>query len=235
MQLIADKEKYSDKEALYLQVRNGEGRIITNEELKLLPYLPASSAHYQEWALRAKNYERLKKYLSKKGKALRILEVGCGNGWLSHRLYEEGHIVVGLDLNLAELQQAEMTFGTTERLQWVYADILLDSLPFPPFDIILFAASIQYFQDIHQVKHVMLPILKATGELHVYDSIFYTADAVAAAKSRTLTYYAQLGFPAMATYYHHHTIDTLSSVGFKKMKSGLFAPKQILQWWWLQK
>lgn len=235
MQLIANKQNYVEKEVLYVKLRDAEGRIITNAELQQLPYLPATSQHYKEWQLRAGNFERLKNYLSKKGKGLRILEIGCGNGWLSHRLFQEGHTVTGLDLNLIELEQAEATFGTEDRLQWVYADILKDTLPFSPFDIILFAASIQYFADVQQVLNSMLPLLKQGGEMHLYDSIFYTADNVVDARNRTAAYYMQLGFPAMAAYYHHHNVAMLTQAGFKKMRQGLFAPRQVLQWWWQQK
>jgi hypothetical protein len=81
----------------------------------------------------------------------------------------------------------------------------------------------------------MLPLLKHGGEIHLYDSIFYPADKVANAKNRTIAYYTQLGSPAMAGYYHHHDVASLTAAGFKKMKRSLFAPRQVLQWCWLQK
>jgi protein-L-isoaspartate O-methyltransferase len=42
--------------------------------------------HYHEWQIRKASSNRLVKYLAKKQKILEILEVGCGNGWLSAKL-----------------------------------------------------------------------------------------------------------------------------------------------------
>lgn len=232
MIVIADTEKYKDKEALYINVRSKEGRVITDEELSMLPNVSENNKQYKEWELRSYNLNRLKKYLSAKKKPLHILDIGCGNGWMSHHLCKEGHIVTGIDLNMAELQQAERTFEEHERLQWVYADILEDKLPYKA-DIVLFAASIQYFESIVEVTRQVKPLLKGDGEIHLFDSIFYkNAEEADKARLRSHDYYTSLGYAAMSQNYYHHCIDTLKQARYMQIMPRIFERKGVLQWWY---
>lgn len=228
MQVIANPGKYTEKEQLYFDVRNKEGRIITDEVLRSLPYVNSDSPYKKEWNIRAENFEKFLKYISGRNRKLNILDIGCGNGWMTHRLSESGHYVAGIDLNMAELMQAEKVFGTTENLQWVYADIMTDVLPYQDCDIILFSASCQYFDDIEQLTKKASAYLKSGGEIHFTDSIFYKESKEA--KSRSDAYYAQLAFPEMSKYYHHHSITTLKKAGYKKKAPGFFQTSP-LQWW----
>jgi SAM-dependent methyltransferase len=231
MILIADSEQYKDKEALYIQVRTAEGRVPDVEAIRALPYVAESSPLKAEWDNRANSYERLKKYLSAKGKPLHILDIGCGNGWMSHRLYEAGHSITGIELNLTELQQAEEAFGSNERLQWMYADILKSTIV-NKYDIILLSASCQYFASLRALTARLIPMLSRKGEIHLHDSMFYTRDEIAAAQQRSLEYYTKLGYPGMADYYHHHSKEELLELGYHKKKPPLFARRgNKLEWW----
>jgi ubiquinone/menaquinone biosynthesis C-methylase UbiE len=233
MKIIADPVFYKEKEDLYINVRTAEARVTGNEVLKMLPFLPEGYAHKNEWDIRAENFHQLIKYIQKKfnGRPIHILDIGCGNGWMSHRLSTEGHFVTGLDLNLVELKQAEEVFGESPKLQWVYANILEDRLG-SNYDLIIFSASCQYFQNLETLVNTVKALLKLGGEIHFHDSIFYTEAEQEQAKKRSIDYYTQLGFPQMATYYFHHSKNTLIHLGFKNMHSnGLFSKKCILEWW----
>jgi SAM-dependent methyltransferase len=233
MLVLANPDIYKEKEALYYKVRDKEGRIITDELLLQLPFIPADNPYKKEWDLRDANFERLAKYLQKKAdtKQLNILDVGCGNGWMSNQLYKLGYNVTGIDLNMEELQQAERTFGTNPKLQWAYADVLTDTLPFPTYDIIIFGASCQYFDDIAKLTRHLNKMLSANGEIHLVDSVFYKQADAALASERSHTYYSNLGFPLMAQYYHHHTIEALKKTGYNKVYPTLFSKSTPLQWW----
>ncbi|MBS1777798.1 MAG: class I SAM-dependent methyltransferase [Bacteroidetes bacterium] len=232
MQIIADPKLYEEKERLYYNVRNKEGRIISDETLKQLPYADSSNPYYNEWQLRAKNMERFLAYLKKrKQSSIKILDVGCGNGWMTHLLYEAGFDVTGTDLNMEELQQAEHVFGTDEKLKWLYANVLTDSIPGAPFDLIIFGASCQYFPDIASLTEKLLPLLSPGGEIHLLDSIFYSDGEVTEAALRSKEYYTSLGFPEMAGYYHHHSLHSLKKAGYTKVHPGLFSKATPLQWW----
>src|SRR5215469_6131351 len=91
-------------EKQYIQVRSLEGRLYPDDELISLPEIGAAHPHFREWQWRKRSARRLIRYLTSKEKALEILEVGCGNGWLTHLLAEiPGALVTGTDINFTEL------------------------------------------------------------------------------------------------------------------------------------
>ncbi|MCK7529492.1 MAG: hypothetical protein MZV64_74030 [Ignavibacteriales bacterium] len=73
-------------EKIYLQVRDKENRIFSDDEVKNLPFASDSNPHKKEWDLRAKSFQRFKEYLKSKKQNLNILDLGCGNGWFSGQL-----------------------------------------------------------------------------------------------------------------------------------------------------
>src|SRR5664279_17064 len=179
-------------EKLYLSVRQKEQRVFSNEELRKLPDVPASHQQHYEWSVREESCKRLVRHLKKKNRVLKILEIGCGNGWLSHQLSEIPRTeVVGLDINLAELGQAAEVFAKNN-LKFVYGDLNKDILQNTPFDIIVFAASVQHFSSVADIIRRALKNLNADGEIHIMDSFFYDQKELTAAKQRGREYYSCL-------------------------------------------
>jgi len=163
-------------------------------------------------AYQKKTSRRLFSYLSAKKKRLRILEVGCGNGWLAHLLAGiPGAEVTGLDINFTELQQAARVFNEDRHLRFIYGDIYSGVLARLKFDIIVFSASIQYFQSFGKIINGCLRNLAPGGEIHIINSPFYPAAELGPAKKRTQEYYHSLGYPEMADYYFHHPIGDLKA------------------------
>lgn len=216
-------------EQYYLALRQKEKRIYTDEELLYLPAIGKDHPHYAEWQIRKESTERLTQYVEKKGRSLRILEVGCGNGWLSHRLasVQSCHIT-GTDINLTELRQAQRVFNDIPRLQFIYGGIHATGIEDRGYDLIIFAASIQYFPSVTGIISNALSKLKANGEIHVIDSPFYTTTEIVAAKRNTREYYMGLGFPEMTQYYFHHTLDELRSFDHKVLYRPSFVNHRFL-------
>src|SRR5690348_1058332 len=75
-------------EKKYIQVRALESRLYTDDELVRLPEIAPSHPRYKEWQGRSQSCRRLIRYLSRRKTDLDILEIGCGNGWLTHQLAE---------------------------------------------------------------------------------------------------------------------------------------------------
>lgn len=237
MTILSPIYKYSSKEKLYIAVRDAEKRVVDNSLLQLLPYPPDSYIHSSEWKIRAASFERFSKYIFKKHKSteLKILDIGCGNGWMSHQLYNKGHYVTGVDVNLIELEQAENVFGTNTKLQWVYCDILVDTISNLTFDVIVLGASCQYFPNITELTMRLSAMLTTGGTIHLLDSFFYTPVEVINARKRTEDYYLKLGYPEMAQYYFHHTKEDVKKCGFKKMYPSFFTAKNHAHWWVMYK
>jgi SAM-dependent methyltransferase len=197
-------------EKLYIQVRRKEQRVYTDDEVRNLPQIDPAHPHFQEWLLRKRSSDRLIKYLVKKNKPLQILEVGCGNGWLASQLAKNtSGQVVGIDINKAELSQAARVFKDVSNLRFISGDIRFTQLGSDSFDIIIFAASIQYFSSLKEVIGSAFQYLRPGGEVHILDTILYKRNDVNAAKQRTNEYYSTLGFPEASSYYYHHCIDDI--------------------------
>jgi ubiquinone/menaquinone biosynthesis C-methylase UbiE len=137
----------------------------------MLPRLSKTHPHHREWAGRITSAGRLVRYLAGNKKAAHILEIGCGNGWLSHQLSSvPGSRVVGLDPNLNDLRQAARVFRHQSNLKFIYGDFYSDVLQDLSFDIIVMADSVHQFPFLPLIIADVLPHLRATGELHLLDS-----------------------------------------------------------------
>ena len=135
--------------------------------------------------VRKQSMKRLMLWLEKKNRSLKILEVGCGNGWLCNQLAQiKNTEVTGLDINSAELQQAKRIFRNNARLKFIAGEINSPILADKKFDVILFAASIQYFPSLKQVLNNALQHLNESGEIHILDTNFYKREEMAASKKK---------------------------------------------------
>lgn len=222
LKIFSDPGEHLEKEQCYLEARRREGRILSDEAVKNLPKPPLHSPLSKEWALRARSFERFRAYLSA-NRPLRILDLGCGNGWMSNRLAQNPQWDIwAVDLNLEELQQGARLFGR-ENLHFAYFNVLEDPWPEQPFDIILLAASIQYFPDLKVLSNALRHLLKEGGEIHVLDSPFYANEAErSAAQQRSRLYYEKLGTPEMASFYHHHLWPEARALGARQMDSAFY-------------
>lgn len=205
-------------EKLYMQVRKKEQRLYTDEEVRNLPQIAATHPYFKEWKLRKSSCDRLIKYLDKKNKSLHILEIGCGNGWLSAQLAKNtSGKVVGMDINTEELTQAARVFSDIPNLKFVLGDIRSAEREHNSFDIIVFAASLQYFSSLKETVQSAFQYLRAGGEVHIIDTIFYKKNEVDAARQRTKDYYTALGFPEATDHYYHHCIEDLKNFSARIM------------------
>ena len=194
---------------LYLRVREKEGRVYSDEVVMRLPEVPASHPLRREWAARRASMKRLLRYVRERPSLTRILELGCGNGWLSHHLAcLPGKQVWGVDRKSAELTQATRVFGKRNVL-FLATDIFEAPFAAATFDMVLIASAIQYFPDLPKLIHPLRRLLRQGGELHIMDSPFYEEADLRAARERSQAHYAALGFPEMTAYYFHHTYAEL--------------------------
>lgn len=213
-----NEEEAASFEDIYIRLRDQEKRLYTDEEVARLPDIDANHIHSKEWRIRKNSVNRLVAYLAKRKEPLKILEIGCGNGWLSHRLSKIKHTeVTGLDINLPELNQAARAFAHLNNLQFIYGDVRQGVLGSEKFDVIVFAASLQYFSSFSATIATALQHLNAGGEVHIIDTIFYRDDEIEQARQRTYDYLRGLGYSAMTNYYFHHSIVQLQKFNSKIM------------------
>lgn len=106
---------------------------------------------------------------------LKILEIGCGNGYLSLELARDGHKVIGLDLSQEILVMAERTsnahpptpgFGT---LTYVCADIQDWQAPEGSVDIIIVNRALHHLPQLQATLLAMKRLLPKGGKFICQD------------------------------------------------------------------
>lgn len=223
-EIMEEEAEGSDFADLYIDVRYKEKRVLSDGQVMFLPDIEANHVHFKEWQTRKRSAQRLIDYLMAKNKPLNILEIGCGNGWLSSKLLTiKGSKVTGLDINEPEIMQAKRVFQK-DNLKFICGSFNPEMFLNERFDIILFAASIQYFPSVKSILERAFLCLNKNGEVHIMDTNFYKPNEVADAAKRTEEYYEMLGYPEMAAHYFHHAINDLLPFYHKI----LFNPKRLI-------
>ncbi len=206
-------------EDLYIKLRDKESRVLSLDEVKLLPETKSTNPNKNEWFLRKRTAERFSKYL-RKNKVNSLLEIGCGNGWFTNYCNHSVEHVVGIDINQTELNQAKQAFPNIDFYYW---DIFTEP-PFDnKFDLVVLNAVIQYFPDFEITINRLKDFLNTKGEIHILDSPFYAKEEIAAAKKRTFKYYTKMSVPEMAEHYYHNSLDAVNDF------ETLYKPNRIKQ------
>jgi len=210
-------------ETSYISVRQKEKRLYSDEEASTLPVVSNNHPHRLEWLIRERSVSQLIKYLRNR-KVATILEIGCGNGWMTHQLVEALSVeVCAIDVNGTELEQGARIFKD-ERINFLQADIFSDVLPKNYFDVIVLGSSVQYFKDLPSLVSRIFELLKPQGEIHIFDSPFYRNASIGQARHRSELYFIELGHPEMTANYFHHQLDELSEYSF----SHRYDPSNVL-------
>jgi SAM-dependent methyltransferase len=166
-------EAASDFAAQYRTVRARDGSWpVRPQDYRLLPWVPSQHPRADEWRIRSASYVHLQRYLLPEVRqdTLRIVDVGAGCGWLSHRLTAFGHQVVAVD----RLEDEVDGLGACQHYPVSFALVRADfnALPFAPaqFDLAIFNASLHYSPDTAATLREALRVLAPGGTVAVMDS-----------------------------------------------------------------
>ncbi|XOV66540.1 MAG: class I SAM-dependent methyltransferase [Fluviicola sp.] len=191
-------------EAQYKSVRDKEGRWLSDEAVKQLPKTNPQDPKADEWKKRAWMLNKFETYMSL-ASTLNVLDIGCGNGWMTHRISNHCENITGLDVGKEELEQAARCFGN-ENVQFVCCtDWTL--LPQGTFNLIYFAGSFHYFEPNKSFWDSLFSLLAPDGEIHILETQFYEPSDVDAARKRSDLYFQSLG--TSVSYYKHLSWDVL--------------------------
>ena len=208
LEILTPTEPWQSFAKEYFSLRQKEYRLPDDELLKKVPDVPANHPHASAWKMRKVGLNKLllalKNELPKGGT---LLDIGCGNGWMSNRIAEAGFEVTAIDVTLAELEQAHRVFARPG-LRFAFAD-LFTWQPDQSFNIALLASSIQYFAKPKELLEHLFAVNPDMKTVFISDSPFYSPREKSAAAKRSQRYYTDLGYPEMAANYHHHSLYDL--------------------------
>jgi SAM-dependent methyltransferase len=170
----------------YARLRRSEGRGAGGEaELLALPYVIAGPFAGQ-WAIRARTFDALKRRVvaplaRERGRALAVLDLGAGNGWLCARLARDGHRCVALDLRVDDVDGLAAGTGFRRHLPRMFGRVSasFDGLPFSDalFDLVVFDASLHLAEDLGIALAEAARATAMGGRVAILDSPFYARPA----------------------------------------------------------
>lgn len=194
----------------FQKVCNREHRIYSDAEVKALPRTFAYNRHIEEWKLREKSLKRFQKYLEKKEKTpLKVLDIGCGNGWFSSQLAQYEHIQVdGVDVSMFLLEQATRVFQAPN-IRFFYGDVFEDIFPPDTYDLVILNDVIQFFPDLVELLNRCEYFGTEQVEIHIIDSHLYTPGKTEAEIVATRDFYTELRSEDILPYINYHQKDQL--------------------------
>jgi SAM-dependent methyltransferase len=192
----------------YQAVREAEGRGSSDAEYYLaLPYRDLSGRNQDQWTIRARTYSFMERKVlpqlerSRPG-ALKILDLGAGNAWLSYRVALRGHLPVAIDLLASELDGLGAAVYYQQKLPALFPRFQaeLDCLPFTDsqFDVAIFNASFHYSEDYARTLGEAVRCLRNGALVMITDTAWYQHDhsGQRMLMERRSAFLARYGFPS---------------------------------------
>lgn len=163
--------------------RATEGRSHDSAELLSLPYL-ASGPLARQWAVRARTFDAfLRTVVRPAGRQLDILDLGAGNGWLSHRLAIEGHRCTAIDVRDDHVDGLGAAGPLQGRADFDCLVAAFEQVPLPDesADLAVFNAALHYATDLGATLAEASRLVRQGGMIAILDSPFYMREADGAA------------------------------------------------------
>lgn len=186
----------------YETIRQAEGRgSEAAAYYRALPYADLSGRRGDEWAIRRRSFEALIKhviipYENQNHGRLRILDLGAGNGWLSNRLAQRGHVLAAVDLLTNPLDGLGAQVYYESRFTSVQAEF--DHLPLADeqIELIIYNSSLHYSIDYTATLREALRLLVRNGRVVVMDTPLYrkAESGAAMVRERQLQFEQRYGF-----------------------------------------
>ncbi|MBI5649040.1 MAG: class I SAM-dependent methyltransferase [Chloroflexi bacterium] len=181
--------------------RVAPGELHCARDATALPFADLTGAHTRAWKIRAASFCALiARLFASNSRALTVLDLGAGNGWLAHQLAKRGHRVAAVDLltNVEDGLGAHVHYAA----RFVPLQTEFDHLPLgaQQFDVAIFNSSLHYSTDYAITLGEVWRVTKRDGCIVILDTPIYRA--VASGKQmvaeRQKQFQTRFGFPSNA-------------------------------------
>ena len=193
---------YTSFVADYEAVRRSEGRGSASANYyRALPFKDLSGHHQADWRIRARSFNVLVKNVLTRlqnplERALKVLDLGAGNGWLANRLSAQGDRVIAVDL----LVNDQDGLGAWKYYEHSFTPVQAEFNHLPVMDrfadAVIFNASFHYSEDYAKTLKEALRVLSMEGLIVIIDSPVYRrgASGEKMVEERKADFLARYGF-----------------------------------------
>lgn len=177
------------------------------EYLNGLPFRDSTGRRSAEWRVKARSMEALFRFLGE-GPPMRVADLGCGMGWLSHHLASRGHEVYAVDVLLDDSLGLGAA-GTYARAGPFFERVWGEMVPAPfqsaQLDLVVCNASLHYAPDLASAGREISRILRPGGRCIVMNSpVYRTPESALRAETDFRKHLSDLGGgPDLTSRYHH--------------------------------
>ena len=189
----------------YETVRRAEGRAGRPEFYQALPFQDLSGRRRADWRIRAASYRALMGRIVQPmerhlGRALVILDLGAGNGWLSNRLAQRGHALGAVDLLTNDWDGLGAYIHYTTAFEPIQAEFEALPVGSGEVDLAIFNASLHYAAGYEAALGEAIRTLKSMGEIVILDSPLYRDETSGRqmVAEREADFNRRFGFPSNA-------------------------------------
>ena len=192
----------------YEIVRAREGRGSENASFYFaLPHKDLTGRNPWQWKIRSRSFRYIEREIlpdleNRWNRPLVVLDLGAGNGWLSHRLALRGHFPVAVDLLTNEFDGLAAASHYAKKLPKLFPRFRaeVDRLPFAnaQYDCVIFNASFHYSEDYSRTVGEAIRCLRSGGAIVIADSPWYSREefGLRMVRERRRDFQERFGFPS---------------------------------------
>jgi 2-polyprenyl-6-hydroxyphenyl methylase/3-demethylubiquinone-9 3-methyltransferase len=120
---------------------------------------PASKVPHSWTVHQGKPFKHLPQPLA----SLRVLDIGCGNGYWADQLQQRGAKVVGVDASTAGIQQAKAEYPNGHFVQIPFTEDICAAIQQPPFDAAIAIEVVEHVYDPRSFARTCFNALRPGG------------------------------------------------------------------------
>ena len=144
-----------------------------------------------------------------------VLDIGFGTGVLSHKLYENGHQIDGIDFSNEMIAITQTKMPRANLVGWDISSGLPDEILSEKYDAIVSTYTLHHLKDVAKIAFIqqLLPLLNAGGKIFIGDIAFQTRKDLERCREESAGYWDDDEFYFVADEIHS-AIGDVCSAGF---------------------